>query len=188
MNLKTQKHSEHGTTLVEMMIVIGILAILSTVGVPSFVSILTKARMTAEVNELNALMRFARFKAIEQEGTVVLCPAEDYSTCSSNWDAPKIIFFDDNHNQYRDPDEVLLTSKSVSENGIRVSSRNKLIRFYESGVTASPASIKVCPENSEAKYARLLTISLQGKLSLSKDRDENGIHETNAGKELSCYL
>jgi type IV fimbrial biogenesis protein FimT len=183
---KRQVHQQQGTTLVEMMIVVGILAILSTMGVPSFISIITKAKVTAEVNELNALMRFARFKAIEQEGTVVLCPAEDYSTCSKNWDAPKIVFFDNNHNQIRDPDEPLITSKPKSDNGLQISSGNRLIRFYESGVTASPASIKVCPDTLEAKYARLLSLSLQGKLSLSKDRDEDGIHETNAGKELSC--
>ena len=186
MSRYTKWQVQHGTTLVEMMIVVGILAILSTMGVPSFISIITKARVTAEVNELNALMRFARFKAIEQEGTVVLCPAQDYSTCSKDWDAPKIVFFDDNHNHYRDPEEALLTSKPSSDDSIRLSSRNTLIRFYESGVTASPASIKICPDNLEAKYARLLSLSLQGRLTLSKDNDENGIHETNAGKELNC--
>jgi type IV fimbrial biogenesis protein FimT len=175
-----------GTTLVELMVVVSILAILGTLGVPNFLSILTKSRITSETNQLNGLIRFARFKAIEQEQLAVLCPTSDYSLCNDDWNAPKIVFIDANHNNERDPEEPMLMSMPKSNNSNQIYSRNRSLKFYESGITASPASVRICPSSKEAKYARLLTVSLQGKIRLSRDKNGDGIHENGAGVALSC--
>ena len=175
-----------GTTLIELMVVIGILAIVGTLGVPSFLSIITKARITSETNQLNSLIRFTRFTAIDQQQTTVLCPADNYSQCGEDWNAPKIVFIDSNHNNEREPLEPLLMSMPKSTANNQIYSRNKTIKFYESGVTASPASLRVCPASKEATYARLLTVSLQGKIKLSSDKNNDGIHENSAGKALTC--
>ncbi|AEP31126.1 GspH/FimT family pseudopilin [Brumicola nitratireducens] len=175
-----------GTTLIELMVVIGILAIVGTLGVPSFLSIITKARITSETNQLNSLIRFTRFTAIDQQQTAVLCPADNYSQCSEDWNAPKIVFIDSNYNNEREPLEPLLMSMPKSTANNQIYSRNKTIKFYESGVTASPASLRICPASQEANYARLLTVSLQGKIKLSSDKNNDGIHENSAGKPLTC--
>lgn len=181
-----KKRRHKGTTLVEMMIAVGILGILGTIGVPGFLSIITKARITSETNQINSLIRFARFTAIEQEQLTVLCPASDYSECESDWSAPKIVFIDTNYNNKREPQEPMLMSMHEPAHHNRLYSRNKAIKFYESGVTASPASVRICPASKDASYARLLTVSLQGKVKLSRDRDNDGTHENSAGKPLSC--
>jgi type IV fimbrial biogenesis protein FimT len=175
-----------GTTLVELMVVVSILAILGTLGVPNFLSILTKSRITSETNQLNGLIRFARFKAIEQEQLAVLCPTSDYSLCNDDWNDPKIVFIDANHNNEREPEEPMLMSMPKSNNSNQIYSRNRTLKFYESGITASPASVRICPDSKEAKYARLLTVSLQGKIKLSRDKNDDGIHENSAGIALSC--
>ncbi|MFQ3251660.1 MAG: type IV fimbrial biogenesis protein FimT [Glaciecola sp.] len=175
-----------GTTLVEVMVVVGILAILGGLGVPGLLSIISKARITAETNHINSLIRFARFTAIDQEQPAVLCPARDYSVCESDWSSPKIVFIDRNNNNERDPQEPMLMSLHETTKSTVVYSRNKLIRFYESGITASPASVRICPESQDEHYARLLTVSLQGKVKLSSDRDDDGVHENNSGVPLTC--
>ena len=179
-------HSK-GTTLVEVMVVVGILAILGSVGVPGLQSIITKARITSETNQINSLIRFARFTAIDQEQPTVFCPASDYSTCESDWSSPKIVFIDSNNNNERDPQEPMLMSLHESTESTVLYSRNKLIRFYESGITASPASVRICPASQDESYARLLSVSLQGKIKLSSDKDDDGIHENSSGAPLTCY-
>jgi type IV fimbrial biogenesis protein FimT len=175
-----------GTTLIELMVVVGILAILGTLGVPSFLSIITKSRITSETNQLNGLIRFARFKAIEQEQLSVLCPTSDYRVCNNDWNAPKIVFIDANHNNERDLQEPILMSMPKSNNSNQIYSRNRTLKFYESGITASPASVRICPSSKESQYARLLTVSLQGKIKLSRDTNDDGIHENSSGVALSC--
>jgi type IV fimbrial biogenesis protein FimT len=46
-----------GTTLVELMVVVGILAIVGTLGVPGLLSIITKARITSETNQPESCLR-----------------------------------------------------------------------------------------------------------------------------------
>lgn len=186
-NIKSISKSKlKGTTLIELMVVIGILAIVGTLGVPSFLSIITKARITSETNQLNSLIRFTRFTAIDQQQTTVLCPADNYSQCSEDWNAPKIVFIDSNYNNQREPLEPLLMSMPKSTANNQIYSRNKTIKFYESGVTASPASLRICPSTKEVNYARLLTVSLQGKIKLSRDKNNDGVHENSAGTPLTC--
>lgn len=186
-NIKSISRSKlKGTTLIELMVVIGILAIVGTLGVPSFLSIITKARITSETNQLNSLIRFTRFTAIDQQQTTVLCPADNYSQCSEDWNAPKIVFIDSNFNNQREPLEPLLMSMPKSSANNQIYSRNKTIKFYESGVTASPASLLICPSTKEANSARLLTVSLQGKIKLSRDKNNDGVHENSAGTPLAC--
>ncbi|MBF7071779.1 GspH/FimT family pseudopilin [Glaciecola sp. MH2013] len=177
-----------GLTLVEAMIVLAILSIISTVGIPSFIKMITHARVTSDLNEINSLMRFARFKAIDEERLVVLCPAADYQQCGSDWNVPKIVFFDLNYNDYRDPDEAILISSEAVEKTLRMSSNRRMIKFYESGVTASPASIKICTDEGDLEFTRQLTLSLQGKIKLSKDRNRDGIHEGSSGAALNCSV
>ncbi|MFT5711796.1 MAG: type IV fimbrial biogenesis protein FimT [Glaciecola sp.] len=186
-NLKITLQSRlKGTTLIEVMLIVSILAILGAFGVPSFLSIITKSRITSETNQLNGLIRFARFKAIEQEQLTVLCPTSDYSLCNNDWNAPKIVFIDTNHNNKRDTEEPMLMSMPKSNDSNQIYSRSRGLKFYDSGITASPASLRICPGSKEAKYARLLTVSLQGKIKISEDRNGDGIHENSAGVALSC--
>lgn len=175
-----------GTTLVEIMVVVGIIATLGGLGAPSLMSIITKARVGSETNQINSLIRFARFTAIDQSSVTVVCPAYDYSTCKNDWAAPKIVFIDSNNNNERDPDEPMLMSVNEPKHKNQLYSRNTAIRFYESGITASPASVRICPASQDARYARLLTVSLQGKVKLSRDSNNDGIHENSAGRALSC--
>ena len=183
---ETNEKHQLGTTIVESMVVIAILGILTTVGIPSFKSMITKTRVASDLNEINSLMRFARFKAIEQESLVMLCPSADYSKCSNDWNLPKIVFYDANFNNERDAEEALLKSTDAVEKTLIMTGRTSGIKFYESGITASPASIKICTVDGEPIYTRQLTLSLQGKLKLSKDRNGDGIHENNSGAALSC--
>ncbi|MFT5276474.1 MAG: type IV fimbrial biogenesis protein FimT [Glaciecola sp.] len=185
-NYQNSRLRLQGTTLVELMMVVGILAILGTLGVPSFMSIVTKARITSETNKISGLIRYARFTAIEQERSTVICPAADYSKCDDDWNGPKIVFIDSNYNNQREPQEPMLMSLPKNNEANQIFSRNKAIKFYQSGITASPASVRICPSSNDEKYARLLTVSLQGKIKLSRDKNNDGVHENSAGAALSC--
>ena len=180
------KKAYSGATLLELMIVLSILAILGTIGVPSFVSLITAARIGAQTNQINSLLRFARHTAIDQARLTVVCPAVDFSHCSKDWNAPKIVFIDVNHNAIREPQERLLGSMPASPQRTHMHSTKTAIKFYQSGITASPASVRICARSKQAQYARLLTVSLQGKVKLSRDANKDGVHENSAGKALSC--
>lgn len=65
-----------GFTLIELMVVIAIVAILTTLAAPSFVQLITKSNVSSAVNTFLADMRFARSEAVRRGGAVIMCRSD----------------------------------------------------------------------------------------------------------------
>lgn len=176
-----------GVTLFELMIVLAIVSVLVTIVAPNVSSIVAKHRMIAELNDLSGAIRFARFNAVDQQLSTALCPSHNFSNCDfNNWNLPKIVFTDLNHNNLRDADEALLHSTSMVHNTIKMKGPKKSIRFYGDGVVSSPATVTFCPKQKRPKLNRALVVSLQGRIRTSKDTNNDEIHEVRKGKPVEC--
>ena len=178
---------QEGLTLLEMLIVLALIGILLTAVVPSAVSILDKSRITAQLNRMSSLLQYTRYQAIEQNMPVVLCATPDMINCDiNNWHLPKMLFADSNFDQIRDPSEALIHASTHVPKSVRMEGPRKLIRFYEDGTIGSPATILICPSNTNEKLNRALFISLQGRVRLSLDSNGDEVHERGNGKALRC--
>ncbi|MFQ3236061.1 MAG: type IV fimbrial biogenesis protein FimT [Paraglaciecola sp.] len=175
-----------GVTLVELMISVSIVGVLVTAVAPSMQNILIKNSITAQMNELSAVVQYTRSHAIDQQIDTVLCPSSDFATCSDNWQHGKIVFVDSNADGMRNENEELLVAKSaVSEPSI-VNGTASVLRFLANGATNTPAKIVFCSEAGDSTQARALLISLQGRVKTSVDSDNNGVHEDTDGIPLNC--
>lgn len=85
-----------GFTLIEVMVVIGIAAILLSIAVPSFVSTTQRFRTLGEINSFSHDLQFARTEAIKQGVSVSVCASADGATClkANTWHAGWIVFAD----------------------------------------------------------------------------------------------
>lgn len=91
-----------GFTLIELLVVIAIIAIMVTLAVPSFVTMIRANNMTSTVNSFLADLRYARSEAIRRGGGVVMCrssnPEATTPICgtgsSDGWESGWIIFQD----------------------------------------------------------------------------------------------
>jgi type IV fimbrial biogenesis protein FimT len=185
-NCFVSKNCQRGVTLLEMLITLAIAAILLTLVAPNVQSILTKNKISAEINELSGLLQFARYTAIDEQTTAVVCPSSDFANCSNDWNAPKMVFIDDNGNDARDGGEaLLLTTQSIASTNKMTASGN-IIRFLDSGGAQTAVNIKLCPDTKDAKFGRALFVSLQGRTRISIDSNNDGVHEDVAGSNLSC--
>ena len=108
------KKRQQGLTLVEVLIALAIMAILFGVLAPNIHTILSKNRITAAINAMSSVVQYGRFSAIDQNGVAVVCPSHNFSTCSDNWNLPKIVFIDANTNNQRDNNEPLLMTAEAS--------------------------------------------------------------------------
>jgi type IV fimbrial biogenesis protein FimT len=181
-NVKQQK----GVTLVELMITVSIVAIILAFVGPSIQNILIKNRIVAEINEISALVQYARHHAIDEQAQVVVCPSTDYSTCSTDWNDPKIVFIDDDNDNIRGAGEELLVSVGATSGTSLMTNTTDNIRFAQTGEAIESTEILLCHKDGEAKYARSLSVTLQGRVKMSTDSDKNGVNENAAGTELSC--
>lgn len=73
-----------GWTLIEMMVVLLIIIIFSTVGVPAWHHFINKYRAQSYMKELSQQLAYARVMASGQASIVRLCPLQQ-GQCQSNW-------------------------------------------------------------------------------------------------------
>ncbi len=168
------------------MISMAILFLIMTVGMPSMQAMLIRTQVTSQINELSAAIRYARHAAINDQTTAILCPTSNFSSCSADWDDPKMVFPDYDGNGTRGNDEDILAGAGNILENFNLTGPNGTISFQSNGSVASPATLLLCHQDNAAEYARALTISLQGRVKLSEDSDDNGVHEDNSGTALSC--
>jgi type IV fimbrial biogenesis protein FimT len=83
-----------GFTLTELMVVTAIVAILLSIGVPSYRYITNSYRMSSEVNGLLGDLMYARSEALKEGQPVTTCASVDGLTCSGTtaWNTGWIVF------------------------------------------------------------------------------------------------
>lgn len=70
-----------GFTLVELIIVLALMAVLTTIAIPSFADLSVRNRVTADINQLNATLQGARSTALGNGVAVIVCPGDSSSGC-----------------------------------------------------------------------------------------------------------
>ena len=69
------KQFQGGFTLVELLVTLSIVAILTAIGIPSYISFITSSNIAAESTALMGDLQFARSQAIKQGQVVSICTA-----------------------------------------------------------------------------------------------------------------
>ena len=85
-----------GFTLIELMVVVALVAILTMIAVPSFVSLIQSNRVSTEVNSFAGDLQYARSEAIRQGVPVSVCASSDSKSClgTNSWQSGWIVFAD----------------------------------------------------------------------------------------------
>jgi type IV fimbrial biogenesis protein FimT len=83
-----------GFTLTELMVVTAIVAILLTIGVPSYRYVTNSYRMSSEVNGLLGDLMYARSEALKEGQFVTVCASVNGLTCSgaTAWNTGWVVF------------------------------------------------------------------------------------------------
>lgn len=88
-----------GFTLLELMLTVGVAAVLLTLGVPSFVDLVRNNRAATNVNELLTAFSIARSESIKRGLAVSVCRSSNSTsntpTCTGGWAGGWIVFRDD---------------------------------------------------------------------------------------------
>ena len=124
-----------GVTSMELLTVMAMIAILSGIAVPSFISLIQSNRVAGEVNALSGDIQFARSEAIKEGLPVSLCVSVNGSSCLNinTWNKGWIVFSDPNGNQVLEPGELILkkqipwtnTDTFTADNNISALSYNR---------------------------------------------------------------
>jgi type IV fimbrial biogenesis protein FimT len=107
--------SERGVTLVEAIVVLGILALLAALAVPFFNSLLQRHRLSTTVNDFLSAILFTRAEALQRGDPVHLIPVD-----GMNWTSGWIVMVDRNRNQRADSGEEIVARYPAPPRGIDI--------------------------------------------------------------------
>jgi len=177
-------HTHRGFTLIELIITLAILAILTTLSIPSFTDVIRNNRVTSEADRLMATIRLARSEAIKRNQTATICRSANGSTCGGTtnvyeqgWllynDVSDLTFAGNaNYNASEDPliriGEAAATDITLRSNSIG----NAWLSFKPTGrlaETGSAAVYAVCYDSvsTSSVPGRQITVDLNGRATLS---------------------
>lgn len=169
---------QRGFTLVELLVTIVIIAILATLGVPSFTQFLRNWQRDSATKAFMTHVQLARTEAIKTSRKVVMCTSANGTSCASgagstNWKQGWVVFVD------ADSDDDLDTSKGDRILAVRsgsagiasmTSSDNKPLKFLSNGLMGSNATtVTVTPSGSSGLKLNKIAISRVGRTSLSTE-------------------
>lgn len=181
-----------GFTLIELLITIVIIAIVATIGIPSFTQTIRNSRLTTNINELVTSLNFARSEAVKRNQTITI------RRSGAEWEAGWTVFVDldgdGNGIPEGDATDTVLRSYGAMPNNftLRATGINR-VTYQASGISGN-GSFVLC-ENSdgnnvpEANTSRLVIINNVGRIQMGTDNDNDGIPEKNDGTEItSCTV
>jgi len=165
-----------GYSLYELIITIGLVALVMSLGVPSFGRMLADHRLRVEVDALFHAVHLARKESVVRRRAVTLCPSRDGQNCEPgfDWSDGWIMFvnLDRDAPAARDSDEPLLQRFSGTLHNQVVANRRSF-SFRTTALRATNGTFILCDKARRAA-ARALVVSYTGRPRVSRiDRSGN---------------
>ncbi|MNZ64961.1 Type II transport protein GspH [compost metagenome] len=128
------------------MAVIAIVAILASIGYPSFQTLIMNNRMTSQTNALLGAFQLARSEAVTQRQTITVCPSSDQATCSgNNWSLGVLV--------RRADASVVRVLPAATGNTVTGTAS---ITFATDGSTANGGTLRICDSRGDSDSRTLL--------------------------------
>lgn len=166
---------ESGFTLIELMIGIGLTALLLSMAVPALDMFVSNARQTGAMNDFVSSMHIARSAAVTTNSRVTVCASSSGASCQPvDWNQGWIVFSDLDSDQALDADETVI-SRSAAVDGLAIDSTqfSRFIMFRPNGrvmnasINGNSGQFTVCDKRGADK-AKVLIIDLSGRPRVSK--------------------
>ena len=183
---------KNGFTLIELMVTIGLAAIISTIALPNFTAFTTKIRVDNEISQLYRLLLLARNTAVNYQQNVVVCPLNNASECTSDWHKEISVFIDDNNDKKFTPsaEEIIIRIKDEIkiQDKLEYGLGRTQILFEATGRThgwGANGTFKYCAKEGK-EFSRGIVVSTSGRFYSTSDINNDGIDEVRSGKKIKC--
>ena len=137
-----RRTGQRGTTLIEQIMVITIIAILAGIAMPAMSRLLTRNQLQVAQTDFIAALNHARSTAVHTGTLVVLCPSQDGTQCSADtrWDSGWLLGHDRDHDNQPDGSLLRVGQAYAGTMLVRSTAGRRRVRFQPDG-SASGSNI-----------------------------------------------
>ncbi len=185
---------EQGFTLVELMAVVAVLAVLLTIGAPTFVDTIKNSRMRAETYAIRATLANARSEAMARRMPVVVCETSNSTSCATNttsWNTAHLAFADADNDGVVDTGEDIFQLKEHNAPGLVVTFRDpggsaaSSVRFSSRGDSLNRNGNFTLCDDRGATEASAVILNNAGAVRFATDTNDDEIVEV-GGSNVVC--
>jgi type IV fimbrial biogenesis protein FimT len=167
-------HACGGFTLIELITTLAVAAIMLTLAVPAFSTIIKNSRLTTQANDFLTTLTYARSEAITRGSRITVCKSSDSVTCitSGGWDQGWIAFTDYNSDATVDPNDQVLRVHGALSSGTTLNGDINLSNYISyvsqgnsqltSGAIQSGKMVE-CDDRGFGSAAQAITVSATGR-------------------------
>jgi type IV fimbrial biogenesis protein FimT len=159
------RHS--GFTLVELMITLALVAILATVGVPSFIDFIANNRVIVQTNELVGALNLARSEAVKRGARVTVCRRATDTSCGDTWNNGWLVFVDAGAAGSVDTGDEVLRVWGATNSAVSLVSTQNAVQFQNLGLTTN-TTFTLTPTPCHGPRVRSVDVSVSGRISTVK--------------------
>ncbi len=164
-----------GFSLYELLMTMTLVALVLTLGIPSFASVVADQRVRVEVDALFHAVHVARKASVVRRRVVMICPSYDGIDCEPglDWSMGWMMFVntDRDHSAVRDDDEPVLHYHHVDQN-IRITANRRSFTLRSTELRATNGTLIFCDRRARAA-PRALVISYTGRPRVAR-KDSRG--------------
>jgi prepilin-type N-terminal cleavage/methylation domain-containing protein len=120
----TRCFGARGFTLIEVLVVVAIAALLSSIAYPAFTEIVDQEQVRSTTTDFMDSVNIARSAAIKSGKPVIMCSTNNGTTCNGAWANGWLIFRDDDRDGTLDATELVLNRNIQPDSRTTVSVKN----------------------------------------------------------------
>ena len=168
------RRQQGGFSLYELLMTLALAALLVSIGLPSFSSLLARSQQAVEINALFHAFHLARKQSIMRRKVVSLCPSRDGESCLAGKDwSPGWIMFEntDRDSPPRvDPGEIIVRAHDVADS-VRIIANRQAFTLRATYKRATNGTFVICDTRNRAP-AKGLIVSYTGRPRVALERPD----------------
>lgn len=157
--------SAKGFSLFELIVTLGLVALILTIGVPSFGNIVANQRLRTDVDAVFHAIHLARKESIARRRVVSICPSVDGQQCdrTRDWSGGWMTFvnIDRDWPAVRDADEPVLRHNLVASANQVIANRESF-SLRSTDLRATNGTLIFCDRSGRAR-TRAIVVSYTGR-------------------------
>lgn len=168
---------QRGFTLIELLITVVIAAIVLTIAVPGFQTVILNNRRATQVNEFVTNLNLARAEAIKGGRQVFVCRSSSGTACatdtSSVWEDGWIVFVDRDDDDTLDAGETIRVQAAFEGDSTLRGPANfsQWISYFPTGISRgngglANGTLTLCDKRGDSE-ARNIVLSSTGRVSIN---------------------
>jgi type IV fimbrial biogenesis protein FimT len=166
------RYARRGFTLYEMLVTLLLVAVLTSIGLPSFSATLARTRQASEINSLFHAIHLARKESIRRRQVMTLCVSANGLTCQATQDwSPGWILFNNTDRDSPpqvDPGESVVLTHAVADT-VRIVANRRAFTLGTIFRRTTNGTLVVC-DREDRVPPKALVVSYTGRPRVATER------------------